>query len=61
MRKWARISVPTFVCDRDERAIKDVSHQERRGKKRQGTYKNAVNLTEKVAKPGHVLSALRWD
>lgn len=36
MRKWARISVPTFVCDRDEGAINNVSHKERRGKKRQG-------------------------
>lgn len=50
MRKWARISVPTFVCDRDEGAINNVSHKERRGKKRQGAYKNAVNLRKKGCK-----------
>lgn len=59
MRRWVRISVPTFVCDIDEGAIKDVSHKDRGVKKRQGTYKNAVTLREKIAKPGHGLSALR--
>lgn len=59
MRKWARISVPTFVCDRDEGAIKDVSHKDRVGKKSQGTCQNAVILREKLAKPGHVPYAPR--
>lgn len=59
MRKGARKSPPTFVCNRDEGAIKDVSHKERVGKKRQGTHKNAVTLRKKVAKPGHGPSALR--
>lgn len=54
LRKWARISVPTFVCDRDEGAIKDFSHKDRGGKKRQGTCNNAAILREKVARLGMV-------